>query len=132
MTLQKQPPWEVSVTPRDHAEDRRVDPELDYTEQYLKMSKRLRDIADLKISGYTATGRIDRSGRIQKSSKKTQRISKDVTTNRWKDNGKNEGIEDSETQRRKEAGDCQRCTWPSNRKGTHLVVDCIRPIKLDK
>ena len=25
-----------------------------------------------------------------------------------------------------------RCAWPADRKGSHRVRDCIRPIKLDK
>jgi len=49
-----------------------------------------------------------------------------------KDNKKTEGIESSEIERRKSAGECLRCAWPSDRKGTHRVKDCVRPIKLDK
>jgi hypothetical protein len=45
---------------------------------------------------------------------------------------KTECINDIEIRRRKEAGKCLRCAWPSDRKGTHQVKDCIRPIKLDK
>ena len=49
-----------------------------------------------------------------------------------KDYAKTEGIEPSEVQRRKAVGECLRCAWPSDRKGSHRVKDCIRPIKLDK
>jgi len=49
-----------------------------------------------------------------------------------KDYSKTEGIEPSEVERRKAAGECLRCAWPSNRKGSHRVKDCVRPIKLDK
>jgi hypothetical protein len=50
-----------------------------------------------------------------------------------KDYSKTEGIEPSEIQRMKAAGECLRCAWPSDRKGSHRVKDCIRgPIKLDK
>jgi len=49
-----------------------------------------------------------------------------------RDNTKTEGIDSSELQRRKAAGECLRCAWPSDRKGNHRVVDCRRPIKLDK
>jgi len=45
---------------------------------------------------------------------------------------KTEGIDSSELGRRRAAGECLRCAWPSDRKGTHRVKDCIRPIKLDK
>jgi hypothetical protein len=49
-----------------------------------------------------------------------------------KDFVKTEGIEFSEIEQRKAAGECLRCAWPSERKGSHRVKDCIRPIKLDK
>jgi len=34
--------------------------------------------------------------------------------------------------RRRETGECLRCAWPSDRKGSHWVADCRRPIKLNK
>jgi len=37
----------------------------------------------------------------------------------------------SEINRRKSEGECLRCVWPSDRKGTHRVQDCIPPIKID-
>ena len=43
-----------------------------------------------------------------------------------------EGIDSSELSRRKAAGECLRCAWPSSRKGAHRVKDCRRPTKLDK
>ena len=49
-----------------------------------------------------------------------------------KDDSKTEGIESSEKQRRRSAGECLRCAWPSDRKGSHRVADCRKPIKLDK
>jgi len=49
-----------------------------------------------------------------------------------KDYAQTEGIEASEIARRKSAGECLRCTWPSDRKGTHRVKNCKRPIKLEK
>jgi len=45
---------------------------------------------------------------------------------------KTEGIDSSELNRRKAAGECLRCAWPSDRKGSHRFKDCIRLIKLDK
>jgi len=56
MTLQEQLPHEVLAIPRDLTEDRRIDQVLHCTEQYLRESKRLREIAALKISGETTTG----------------------------------------------------------------------------
>jgi hypothetical protein len=35
-------------------------------------------------------------------------------------------------ERRKVVGECLRCAWPSDWKGSHRVKDCIRPVKLDK
>ena len=43
-----------------------------------------------------------------------------------------EGIEISEIRRRQAAGECQRCAWPKNRKGSHKTSYCIREKKLDK
>jgi hypothetical protein len=48
------------------------------------------------------------------------------------DTSKTEGIEASEIDRRKAVGESLWCAWPSDRKGSHRVKDCIRPIKLDK
>jgi hypothetical protein len=49
-----------------------------------------------------------------------------------RDNSNTDGIEATEIESRKSAGECLRCMWPSDRKGSHRVKDCIRPIKLDK
>jgi hypothetical protein len=49
-----------------------------------------------------------------------------------KDYSKTHGIEPSEVERRKAAGECLRCAWPSDRKGSHRVKDCVRPTKLDR
>jgi hypothetical protein len=48
------------------------------------------------------------------------------------DRSQTAGIDSSELQRRRSAGECLRCAWPSDRKGSHRVADCRRPIKLDK
>jgi len=37
-----------------------------------------------------------------------------------------EGIEKTELDRRKAAGECQWCAWPADRKGSHKTMDCIR------
>ena len=130
---QEQLPREVLTTPRDLVEDHRIDQVLDCTELYLRESKRLREIAALKVSRQTATGRINPSKRTRKSSRKERRISKVVATNKQNDcNSKTEGIDDSEMKRRKAAAECLRCAWPSDRKGIHRVKDCVRQIKLDK
>jgi len=122
-TLQEQLPSDVSAIPRDLTEDRRIDQVLDCTEQYLRESKRLREIAALKISGEMTTGRINPSGRIRRSLRKAKRISKDVVTNMRKDYSKTDGIDVSEISRRKAANECSRCAWPFDRKGNHRVKD---------
>jgi len=48
------------------------------------------------------------------------------------DYSQTKGIDRGEISRRKAAGECLRCAWPSGRKGTHRVKDCRRQIKLDK
>jgi hypothetical protein len=42
-----------------------------------------------------------------------------------------EGIDKSELDRRKAAGECQRCAWPGDRKGAHKTMDCFRWAKKD-
>jgi len=49
-----------------------------------------------------------------------------------RDNSQTEGIESAELQWRRSAGECLRCAWPSDKKGSHRVADCKRQIKLDK
>jgi hypothetical protein len=43
-----------------------------------------------------------------------------------------EGIEGSKLRRRKAAGECQRCAWPQDRKGSHKTLDCFRWKRLEK
>jgi hypothetical protein len=43
-----------------------------------------------------------------------------------------EGIEGSELRRRKAAGECQRCAWPQDRRGSHKTLDCFRWKRLEK
>jgi hypothetical protein len=43
-----------------------------------------------------------------------------------------EGIEGSELRRRKAAGECQRCAWPQDRRGSHKTLDCFRWARLEK
>jgi hypothetical protein len=49
-----------------------------------------------------------------------------------KDTSKTAGIDEAELSRRKAAGECLRCAWPSDRKGSHRVAECRRPIKLER
>jgi hypothetical protein len=70
-------------------------------------------------------------GRINplEASRKSLRVAKGKTS---KDYPKTEGINQSEIERRKSAGERYRCAWPSDRKGAHKVKDCTRAIKLGK
>jgi hypothetical protein len=43
-----------------------------------------------------------------------------------------EGIDGSELRRRKAAGECQRCAWPRDRKGSHKTLNCFRGKRTDK
>ena len=76
-----------------------------------------------------------KSRKPERSNRKSERSSRKFERSNKKfkrDNTKTEGIDSSELKRRKAAGECLRCAWPPDRKGTHMVADCIRPIKLDK
>jgi len=125
-TLQERHSREVSTTPRDPANDQRVNQELDITEEFLRESKRLREIVALKASGKTKTGRIN----LSKISKKRLRRSRTNTVKIQGDFNKREGINAIEISRRKEEDECLRCAWPSDRTGSHQVKDCLRQIKL--
>jgi len=125
---QEQVVREVSTTPRDLTEDRRVDKILNDTERYLRDSRRLREIAALKVSGKIITGQINPVKRSKRRLRKSEIIPKsavDICS-------KTRGINDSEISRRKAAGECLRCAWPCDRKGGHRVKDCRRQIKLEK
>jgi hypothetical protein len=43
-----------------------------------------------------------------------------------------EGIDGTELRRRKAAGECHRCAWPRDRKGSHKTLDCFRWKRLEK
>jgi hypothetical protein len=43
-----------------------------------------------------------------------------------------QGIDRSELRRRKAAGECQRCAWPQDRKGSHKTLDCFRWARKEK
>jgi len=75
--------------------------------------------------------RSRKSKRWDKKDKSSRRVQKNHSESK-PDFSKTEGIDPTELSRRKAAGECLRCAWPSDRKGTHRVKDCQRPIKLDK
>jgi hypothetical protein len=115
----------VSPTPRDNQEDLRQDKILKECEEYLKDSKRLREIASLKAKGRTSSGRINPTTISQK------RLGKKDRQPRKSARPETAGIDSVEIERRRRTGECLRCAWPADRKGAHRVADCRRPIKLD-
>jgi hypothetical protein len=103
----------------------RQDMVLRECEEFLRDSRRLHDLANFKKEGSTKTGRIHPLRATNHSlgiaEKKENRNNDKIT-----------GISMLEIQGRKDAGECLRCAWPADRKGTHQVKNCVRPIKLDK
>jgi hypothetical protein len=110
---------------------------LKETEEFLRESRRLRDLERLKSKGSTRTGRINplaSTKRLFKTDRNTRKTDRNHSTSGkvLEKYCKTEGIEPSEVERRKAAGEYLSCAWPSDRKGSHRVKDCRRPIKLDK
>jgi len=117
---------EVTITPSSDLPKPEVDRQdtiLKECKDILRNLRQLRDIANLKSTSRTVTGRIH----PLKSSREALKES-----NRGKDYSKTEGIEQEEIERRRAAGEYLRCAWPSDRKGSHRVKDCIRPLRRDK
>jgi hypothetical protein len=121
----------VSPVPMDNQEDQRQDKILKECEEYLKDSRRLREIAALKATGKTLTGLINPTAISKKHLRKKDRYRRKPAGPPTKGRPETAGIEEAEIQRRKSNGECLRCAWPTNRKGSHRVADCRRPIKLD-
>jgi hypothetical protein len=94
-------------------------------EEYLRDSRRLREVTKLK------TWWIKRTGRVKSltAPKRIKRVDRKKSRASRKDHSKTEGISDTEISRRKSAGECLRCVWPVERKGHHRVKDCVRPIQ---
>jgi hypothetical protein len=111
-------------------------------EEYLRESRRLRDIATLKSKGKTQTGRIHPTPISKQALRKKDRskkmpavlakalLKKNRKSKHGEDHPKTSSIIESEIQRQKTSGECLRCAWPAERKGFHRVKDCIRSIKL--
>jgi len=130
--LQEQRSREVTPADKDLVVNQYADQVLDIAEEYLKESRRLREIVASKASGKTKAGQRNPSKVSKKYLKKSERRPRVDTIRPQRDLSKTEGIDVSEISRRKIAGECLRCAWPSDRKGNHRVKDCRRPIKLGK
>jgi hypothetical protein len=101
-------------------------------EEFLRDSRRLRDIAALKAKGKTPSGRINPTPISKKRLRRKDRSPRIPAASSAKYSSRIAGIDGTEIQRRRETGECLRCAWPEDRKGSHRVSDCRRPIKLDK
>jgi len=129
---------EVSSTSSDFQADKRNQRILDQADQFVKQSKVSRNtLGGLgRVNSLPATKTQLKKARKERNSSRTtlgaKKISKVAATNKKEDYTKTEGISNSERARRKVAGECLRCAWPSSIKESHQVKDCIRPIKLDK
>ena len=121
----------VSPQPRDIQEESRQDQVLRECEEFLRKSRRERDIATLRSEGTRQTGRINSTPISKRALRKRDTYRKKSTAAVEKPSLV-EGVNKTEIQRRKASGECLRCAWPSDRKGFHYVKDCRRPIKLDK
>jgi hypothetical protein len=122
----------ISPTPRDIQEDTRQDRVLREAEEFLRKSSRLREVTALKTTSKTLTGRINPTAISKKHLRKKDRTIRDRVKPESKGYTAIAGIDEDEIHRRKSAGECLRCAWPTGRKGTHRVKDCRRPIKLDQ
>jgi hypothetical protein len=132
--IQAIPKPRVSETPEP--KEGHSDRILKECEEYLKDSRRLREIAALKATGRTLTGLINPTTiskkHLRKKDRSTRRRAERLANQPENVNPKLAGIDEAEIKRRKETGECLRCAWPSDRKGFHRVADCRRSIKLDK
>ena len=99
----------------------RVESIIQDTNQYIRISKKARKAYHKQKE--SSSKQKDRSLR---------RNRRTVTEAKTAEDSKVEGINLVEFRRRKAADECLRCDWPFDRKGSHLVKDCERPIKLDK
>lgn len=104
------------------SESSRQDTILKECEEYLRNSKWLRELANVKSSGRTRTGCIKL---LKSTTKALQRKQKE------RNYSKTEGIELDEIEWRKSLGECLCCAWPSARKGGHQVKERKGPITLD-
>lgn len=81
----------------------------------------MRDHAALKTKGKSRTERIN----PLTSTKSSLRVKKKRNS---PDFSKTEGIQEAKISRRKGTGECLDCAWPSDRKGSNWVKECIRKI----
>jgi len=91
---------------------------LNNCELFLEQSKQERKVIGRRLR---QTSRVMK----KKSKKEARRKLKTFGT-------QTEGIDGSKLRRRKAAGECQRCAWPQDRKGSHRTFDCFRWKRVEK
>jgi len=131
ITVTSEAPQDTSEQAAKDTIELRQDQVLKECEEFLRESRRLRDIASLKSEGTTQSGRINPTPISNKRSRKPKRGLR-KQPRKPEEYSQLEGINRGEISRRKAAGECLHCAWPSDRKGNHRVKDCQRQIKLDK
>jgi len=103
----------TSPDPRDIQEEDRQDKVLRECEEYLRDSRQQRKIAALKATGRTSTGLInpisDSKRVLGRKGRSRSRVASDDKESKLV------GIDKDELRRRKSAGECLRCAWPSDR-----------------
>jgi hypothetical protein len=114
------------------SKDDRQNKILKECEEYLKDSRRLREIAALKATGKTLTGCINPTAISKKQLRKKDRSRRKLGDPPKRGHPELAGIDQAEIIRRKQDDECLRCAWLSDRKGTHRFKDSRRPIKLDR
>jgi hypothetical protein len=107
---------------------------LQECKEFLRDSGQFQRVAALKSKGDTRTGRINPTPISSKALRNKDRPQRQqaIQNREGKCYDKTEGISGRDIQRRKGVGECLHCAWHADRKGTHRVKDCVRPIKLDK
>jgi hypothetical protein len=130
--IQPDNPTSISPVPRYIQEDIRRDQVLIECEEYLKDSRRLREITALKATGRTLTGLINPTAISKKHLRKKDRYERKLAEPPKKGLPDTAGINEAEIKRCMENDECLWCAWPSDRNGAHRVKDCKPPIELDK
>jgi len=121
----------VSPDPKDIQEERR-ERIFKECEGYLRDSRQLGRVATLKATGKTLTGLINPTAVTKRHLRKEARHKRRLVESLEERFPRSAGVDETEVERRKKAGECLRCAWPSERKGAHRVKDCRRPVKPDR
>lgn len=107
----------------------RQEQHLKECEEYLKESRRIRDIVAMKSKGMTRIWRINPTPISNKALGKQDRNNRKRAVPAEKES-KTAGNDETEIQRWREAGECFQCAWTLDRKGNPRVKDCVPPVKL--